>query len=843
MIHTDTPAAPAVSPAISPSKAVDASAQTDDADQVNQTVSGSHVKPAKNVRLNDVRFSYDHGKSWALDGISLDIHEGEYICILGANGSGKSTLGRILAGFVSPDAGQVNLMGQQVFSGTQADEQAYRQARQHIGMVFQNPEDQIVTTVVQDDVAFGPENLGVPHDHIATRVHQALEQVDMLDFALADPSRLSGGQQQRVAIAGALAMHPGMLILDEPVAMLDDAGRQEVSGIIQRLRDEKTTIINITHMFDTARTADRLIVLDHGTIAYDGRPHGFLNNSALVDAHGLEDIRKHDIDAQTLTKFAGSYDISDNIADDIGKERKQTLAIHHVTFQFSDAHRPALNDVSFSAHQGEIVAIVGRNGSGKSTLARLICALAKPESGSIEVNGINAYGARGKQGRKLRKSLRACVGYVMQHPERQLFADTVAADVAYGPHNLGCSDEQTRQRVDDTLEFLGIAAYADRSPFALSGGQQRLAAIAGVIASRPTVLVLDEPTAGLDARARSRMYTLIAQLKAQGTTIIMTTHSHDEAELLSDKVALLHHGSLLAFGKPKDVLPMYDEITDSALNLHVRSDQPRHGFNPSERSPIAKKSSLIHLLDPRIKMISALAMMFTAFAIHSLWQLGLAAVVVFGIVAMSRLGFRHVLHTVKVLLTMLIIMGILNLLVTRSGTVLFQWGALMVTDAGIMSAVLYSCRFALVVMLGAVVLQTTTPTEMTDSMESLLSPLKRFGFHVQELSLVMSLALRFIPTLTREARQIIDAQAARGGSVETGGPVQRVKALSSIVVPVFAGALRHADNVSLALDARCYEGGSGRTHFRMLSTDAKDYCFLAGSVLYIALLLAIPTII
>ncbi|MFT8358908.1 energy-coupling factor transporter ATPase [Bifidobacterium aquikefiri] len=824
MIHTDMFAAPTVS----------SSQAIHDSAQINRSASGTHTKQIANVQLTDVRFSYDHGRSWALDGISFDIHRGEYICILGANGSGKSTLGRILAGFVSPDAGQVDLMGQTVFSGTHADEQAYRQARHHIGMVFQNPEDQIVTTVVQDDVAFGVENLGVPHDHIATRVHQALEQVDMLDFALADPSRLSGGQQQRVAIAGALAMHPGMLVLDEPVAMLDDAGRQEVSGIIQRLRDEKTTIINITHMFEDARTADRLIVLDHGTLAYDGRPNVFLNSPELLKAHGLEDIREQELGAQPLSMASDTKNTHE--------KRKQALAIDHVTFTFSDAHKPALSDVSFSANQGEIVAIVGRNGSGKSTLARLICALAKPQQGSIEVNGINAYGARGHRGRRLRKSLRACVGYVMQHPERQLFADTVEADVAYGPHNLGCSDDQTRQRVDETLEFLGIAAYAERSPFALSGGQQRLAAIAGVIASEPTVLVLDEPTAGLDAHARSRMYTLIAQLKAQGTTIIMTTHSHDEAELLSDKVALLHHGSLLAFGEPKDVLPLYDEITDRALNLHVHSDKRQQGFNPSDRSPIAKKSSWIHLLDPRIKMLSALVMMFTAFAIHSILQLAWAAVVVCGIVGMSRLGIRHVLQTVKILLAMLVVMGVLNLLVTRSGTVLFQWGIVIVTDAGIISAVLYTCRFALVVMLGAVVMQTTTPTEMTDSMESLLSPLKRWGFHVQELALVMSLALRFIPTLTREARQIIDAQATRGGSVETGSPIERIKALASIVVPVFAGALRHADNVSLALDARCYEGGSGRTHFRMLKTHKKDYCFLAGSVFYIALLFAIPAI-
>ncbi|MFT9008666.1 MAG: energy-coupling factor transporter ATPase [Bifidobacterium sp.] len=800
----------------------------------DSTGNAPSARRASNVHLDDVRFSYDRGRSWALDGVTLDIHSGEYICILGANGSGKSTLGRIIAGFVSPDSGEVSLMGESVFTEGHAREREYRQARHSIGMVFQNPEDQIVTTVVQDDVAFGAENLGIPHEEIVSRVHWALEQVDMLDYALADPSRLSGGQQQRVAIAGALDMHPGMLVLDEPVAMLDDAGRREVSGIIDRLRNERTTVINITHMFDEARSADRLIVLDHGTVAYDGKPSRFLNDANLLKAHGLEDADGTDV---TMNELNFQHSVRDDVDSDV-----QTLAVRHVTFTFSDAHREALKDVSFSARQGEIVAIVGRNGSGKSTLARLVCALAKPQHGSIEVNGIDALGAKGKRGKALRKEFRAKVGYVMQHPERQLFADTVAADVSYGPRNLGCSPEQTLDRVNETLEFLGISDCSERSPFALSGGQQRLAAIAGVIASKPSVLVLDEPTAGLDARARSRMYTLIAQLKAQDTTIVMTTHSHDEAALLSDKVALLHHGRLMAFGRPEETLAMYDEITDRALSKHGYHANADVRFDPSERSPIARKSSFMHQLDPRVKMVSALVMMFTAFAIHSATQLALAAAVVFGIVGLSRLGIRHVLHTVRLLLAMLTVMGILNLLVTRSGTVLLHWGVLMITDAGIVSAILYTCRFALVIMLGAVVMQTTTPTEMTDSMESLLSPLKRWGFHVQELALVMSLALRFIPTLTREARQIVDAQAARGGSVETGGPIQRVKALAAIVVPVFAGALRHADNVSLALDARCYEGGSGRTHFRMLTTRRKDYCFLAGSVFYIALLLAFPTI-
>ena len=222
------------------------------------------------ITLRDVRFTYDGGATWALDGVSLDIRRGERICLTGPNGSGKSTLSRVIAGLVAPDEGYVVLSGNVVFdeSGAHADE--YRTARCGIGAVFQHPEDQIVTTVTEDDVAFGPENLAIEHDEIGLRISGSLDAVDMSDYRASNPTRMSGGQQQRIAIAGMLAMDSDVLVLDEPTAMLDPQGRADIMRVLDELQDRGTTIILVTHHADELEHADRVIQLEAGHIVGDG---------------------------------------------------------------------------------------------------------------------------------------------------------------------------------------------------------------------------------------------------------------------------------------------------------------------------------------------------------------------------------------------------------------------------------------------------------------------------------------------------------------------------------------------------------------------------------------------
>ena len=802
---------------------------------IQSAIPDSADSKATVARLSQVCFSYDGGQNWALDHLSMEVHAGEHLCILGANGSGKSTLGNILSGATAPDHGQVELMGRAVCSdtrdqGRQIDTEAYRQARRSIGMVFQNPEDQIVTTVVQDDVAFGPENLSMPRQKMLSCVPAALKQVDLQTRMNDDPTRMSGGQQQRLALAGSLAMNPGMMVLDEPGAMLDAAGRQEIQSILCRLTAQGTAIVHITHLLEQARQADRVLVLDHGCIVACGSPNQILNRQDLPALVGEPDLIP-------LTQ-SGASNTGPKTA--VGNHAIPMVKLSDVSYSFPDADSKALSHMNLELAAGQTLAIIGRNGSGKSTLARLICALAAPDSGSIQVAGLPLAGPDRPKAKHLRrqnlKLLRQRVGYVMQYPEHQLFADTVSQDIAYGPHNLGYGPEQVQHRVDDAMKLLGIGDLADRSPFDLSGGQRRLVAIAGVVACSPQLLVLDEATASLDPQSCARIMTLLRVLHQRGVTIVMSTHADRETLDLADQTLLLEHGETLAYGTTAEVVERYHQLlaTDAAEKETTEKK--------ADRTQDDQKSlSLLARLDPRAKLVTFLLAMFTAFAISTPAQLVLALVVTVGLFAAARAPLRSIIKSVKGFLFLMLLLALFNLLVTQTGRRLAAWGPFVLTTGGIWVAVLYACRFMLIIFLGALLVETTTPTQMTDACESLLSPLSRLGIHTNEIALVLSLALRFIPTLGREVQAIVEAQAARGGSIESGSLSQRLHAAIAITVPVFAGALRHADNLSRALDARCYEGSrQQRTHYRLLRLGRMDFLFIALMALYLLALLLYP---
>ena len=810
------------------------------ASMTQSAVSDSADSKATVARLDQVSFSYDGGQTWALDHLSMEVHAGEHLCILGANGSGKSTLGSILSGATAPDRGRVELMGRTVCSdtpdqGRQIDAEAYRQARRSIGMVFQNPEDQIVTTVVQDDVAFGPENLGLPRQKMLSCVPAALKQVDLQARMNDDPTRMSGGQQQRLALAGSLAMNPGMMVLDEPGAMLDAAGRQEIQSILCRLTAQGTAVVHITHLLEQARQADRVLVLDHGRIVASGRPDQILTRQDLPALVGEPD--------QNRPTQNGASDTDAKTAVD--DHAVPMVKLSDVSYSFPDADSKALRQVNLELAAGQTLAIIGRNGSGKSTLARLICALADPDSGSIQVAGLPLAGPDRPRAKHLRrqnlKLLRQRVGYVMQYPEHQLFADTVAQDIAYGPHNLGYGPEQVQQRVDEAMKLLDISDLADRSPFDLSGGQRRLVAIAGVVACSPQLLVLDEATASLDPQACARIMRLLRVLHQRGVTIVMSTHADREALDLADQTLLLEHGETLAYGPTAKVVERYHQLLATDAAEKEAAGKETSGRKADRTQANQKPLSLLARLDPRAKLVTFLLAMFTAFAISTPAQLVLALVVTVGLFAAARAPLHSIMKSVKGFLALMLLLALFNLLVTQTGRRLAAWGPFVLTTGGIWVAVLYACRFMLIIFLGALLVETTTPTQMTDACESLLSPLSRLGIHTNEIALVLSLALRFIPTLGREVQAIVEAQAARGGSIESGSLSQRLHAAMAITVPVFAGALRHADNLSRALDARCYEGSrQERTHYRLLRLGRMDILFIALMALYLLALLLHP---
>lgn len=532
------------------------------------------------LSLSHVSLHFDGGVQ-ALSDVSLTVAPGERVCVLGPNGSGKSTLASVLCGLLAPDEGTVDLVGERVMTDGQPDFAAYRRARRSLGLVFQNPDDQIVTTVVEEDVAFGPENLGVPAEQIGERVRRELARVAMQDYAKADPTRLSGGQKQRVALAGALAMEPAVLVLDEPGALLDVRGRRGVMHVMARLQKAGCTQVHVTHFMEEALAADRVIVMLKGKVALSGTPEEVFSHAEELRRMGLEApfaarlaerLRTRGVsvpwtcDARVLRgailrtcapAAPGATDAACEKSTAPAPARPTAapdaaVAVADVSYSYAGdvtaqgVRRQALDGVSLSIPRGLRTAIVGQTGSGKSTLVRLMCALEVPDAGHVVVDGVDTARKRD------RRLVHQKIGYVMQHPERQLFAQTVAQDVAYGPRNMGLPAPEVDRRVARALELVGLSDLREASPFDLSGGQQRLCAIAGILAMHPQTLVLDEPTAGLDPHGREELRAILDALSARGVTIVQVTHSMDDAAHC-DHVIVLDNAHVLAQGAPQDV--------------------------------------------------------------------------------------------------------------------------------------------------------------------------------------------------------------------------------------------------------------------------------------------------
>ena len=535
----------------------------------------------------------------ALENINISVKKGEFIAILGHNGSGKSTFAKHINALIKPTNGTLLVNG----FDTKNDKFLWN-IRQSAGMVFQNPDNQIVATVVEEDVAFGPENLGINSEEIKKRVNDVLNIVGMQEYRKTSPSKLSGGQKQRIAIAGVLAMKPDCIILDEPTAMLDPSGRKEVIETIIRLnKEENITIILITHYMDEAVLADRIFVIDSGNIVMKGIPkeifcqvdklksfgldvpqvtevanllykkginisNNILNIDEMVDEicilKNIKPIFKNNINNNTFDinklkeKAEKEFNFSQNFK---GIQIKNLTHIYNKNTTFE---KKALDDVNISIKKGEFVGIIGHTGSGKSTLIQHLNAIMTPSSGSIFINGKNIF-----EDKTSLKEIRQKVGLVFQYPEHQLFEMTVYKDVAFGPLNMKLSEDEIKIRVKNALEVVGLSEdYYEKSPFDLSGGQKRRVAIAGVIAMNPEILILDEPTAGLDPKGRDEiLYAIKEMQKKLGITVILVSHSMEDIAKLVERIIVMYKGKCVMNGTPKEIFNNVYELEQIGLAI------------------------------------------------------------------------------------------------------------------------------------------------------------------------------------------------------------------------------------------------------------------------------------
>ena len=627
-----------------------------------------------NIEVKDCTYEYvrrDENdevveKLSAISHLNFTIEEGSFVCVLGHNGSGKSTLAKLFNALQIPTEGCV------IISGMDSREEAnVFPIREKVGMVFQNPDNQIIASVVEEDVGFGPENIGIPTEEIWKRVADALDAVNMEAYRLKSPNHLSGGQKQRVAIAGTLAMEPKTIVLDEPTAMLDPSGRAEVIRSIRELNQKKgITSILITHYMEETVDAARILLMDQGKLVLDGTPkeifskveelkslrmdvplitdlahelrlsgmpisEGILKEEELVEEllsifgedSFMEEKEKgqkekgqkeeepegeSDTVASAVTENSiakGFEEVADQTAATVSEEaeiekenktEKETendfiLKVENLSciYQKGTAMESyALKDINLSIKRGSFSALIGHTGSGKSTLLQHFNGLIKPEEGEISVHfrknpalilqdkGFLFW--KGKK-RKVEKEgvlsfreegfdfqgLRFKVGLVFQYPEYQLFEETVFEDVLFGPKNQGLSLEEAKKEAEEALRSMGVEeALWQKSPFELSGGQKRRVAIAGVLAMEPELLILDEPTAGLDPAGREELFQVIAHLQERyAMTILLVSHSMDDVARYAEEVFVLNQGECIRQGSPEEVFSHKKEMEELGLGL------------------------------------------------------------------------------------------------------------------------------------------------------------------------------------------------------------------------------------------------------------------------------------
>jgi energy-coupling factor transporter ATP-binding protein EcfA2 len=460
------------------------------------------------VRVHARGWGWRHAgrRAQALHDLDLSVEPGERILLLGPSGSGKSTLLAALAGVLGDDEGE------RVGTLT-VDGQDPRAARGVAGLVLQDPESQVIMARVGDDVAFGCENLGVPREELWPRVREAVAAVG-LTLPLEHPTEaLSGGQKQRLALAGALAMRPGLLLLDEPTANIDPEGVLEVRDAVASVlaRTGATTVI-VEHRVDVwLDVVDRIVVLSaDGAVVADGAPRQVLSaQGAELAAAGVW-VPGREPGVRRLSGPAPDARPGLLIADAlrVGREPRHPL--------------PGIVDIELAA--GSVLALTGPNGSGKTTLALTLGGLLTPVTGGVRATPELAAGVDARPIRWRSRELLTRIGTVFQTPEHQFLATTVREELAIGPQALHLPESETTSRVDELLERLGLAPLAGANPFTLSGGQKRRLSVAAVLATRPRVLVLDEPTFGQDAVTWAALVALLEELRASGTAIVAATH-------------------------------------------------------------------------------------------------------------------------------------------------------------------------------------------------------------------------------------------------------------------------------------------------------------------------------
>ncbi len=704
------------------------------------------------LQVQNVSFEYPDSNVKALDNVSFSVQKGEYAVILGSNGSGKSTVTRIICGFIDGYQGHVKL-----------------QDGARTGIVFQSPKDQIVSGIVSRDTEFGPENLKLTPAEIEQRTIESLAVTGLLDRAMDRSNALSLGQTQKLALSGIIALRPDLLILDEATSMLDPASRSELLEFIDYSNEHGQSILHITHDIDEAYRADHVIALHNGKLIFDGSQKQFRDNSSLVKELFGEPVQKSD----------RAFDLK-NAADG--------LVLEDIHFKYENTE--VLKGINLTLKKGSLTALTGASGCGKSTLLEIASGLLQSTKGKVFCDDRPAL--------------------ALQDAGAAIFERYAADDVAFGAKNKGFSSRELVQKVQESMDIAGLPfkEFKDRPSVMLSGGQKRKLSIAGIIAMDSSVLLFDEPSAGLDANSRRELLSTLKKLAQSGKTVLFSTHRMDEADF-ADRHIAIENGIIV-----KDSDCKADREVESITSLPEQKCLEGAGLlslirKTSELTVNNSKKS--NTLLSRINPVGKYLLFFTLFILGLCSKNVLFALFMAGMALCyaksGNYSFKKLGATFLVILPWLLLFCLMELFfypVPEGELPVYKTSHITLYLTNINLSILTLVRAFTAYSVVQIFIFTTGEKELLEGFSGLLMLFTMLHINIRSLVVVVEIIFRFVPLLIDEASGIIKTQLVRGALGKTKGIFGKIKLIIPLFVPLIIQTIKRTEILADALTARYF---------------------------------------
>ena len=715
------------------------------------------------ISAKNVVFSYPNDSKNAVDDFSIDIEEGSYTAIVGVNGSGKSTFARIISGILHQNSGTFEIKHDL-----------------KTGIVFQSPKDQIICGVVHRDTAFGPEVNGFSKSETELMTIESLKATGMLDNANKKSLFLSLGQTQKVATSGILAIKPDILILDEAVSMLDPKSKEEILNLLESLNKKGITILHITHDMEAIVRAKNIVAMKKGKLLWQGAlDELFLPKNAAVFSY----IKGPDL---PINNFLQKNSFVKQIQQ---KETAITLSAKGIDFFYGK--NQSLYDISLDFTKSTLTSITGPSGSGKTTLLEVLAGLKIANKGIIFANERPAL--------------------CQQNSDASLFEVFAADDVAFGARNTGLKGKELKKIVRESMDKVSLPfdIFASRQTMCLSGGEKRRLSIAGILALNRSILLFDEPTAGLDGEARYNMMMLLRSLADEGKTVIFTTHRTDEAAF-SDKNIIIENGRTILNATQSNASPK-EHATASLQEMHplpcaklIESFSKIAG-NRAEESVRKSRLQQVQKLPPVFKYMLFLTLFFAGLFARPFWLCGgiLALCVLYAI--FSAYPAKKLFFAMLKLIPLLLFFFVFQMVFVSPSPddkIFVPYKYFLVTQSKLLHCLKILLHSECALCSICAFKTSATETDIIYGFEDLLLPLKIIHIPIQNAVVLMEIMFRFVPLLLDEAISILKTQSVRGALKNAKGFFAKIRSIVPLIVPLIIQTIKRSEILADALTAR-----------------------------------------